>query len=286
MVRTKSSIWSSASAGGFTIRSMPSPITFSSKSVTRAATSMRRRRPQVEPGHLAVDPDESVVHEGQPYAPSALPRRCSQPGHNRRVRRPADLSSSSPPSPRPSCTCTTSGPRRHGSSASWPRGIRGACRVTSTSCAGFYAFRDFAHFIEVYLAVVDLIRTAEDVRYLTYEVAREMAGQQIRYAELTCTPYTSVQAGVPIEAYVEAIEDARVAAERDFGLVLRWVFDIPGESGLPAADATLDLRTRPRTRGARRLRSRRTRGRRAARAVPSPLRRRASGGTALVAARG
>ncbi len=105
----------------------------------------------------------------------------------------------------------------------------------------FFAFRDFAHFVEVYLAVVSLIRNAEDVRLLTYEIAREMAQEQrIRYAELTCTPYTSVLAGVPIEAYTEAIEDARVAAERDFGLVLRWVYDIPGESGLEAADATLD----------------------------------------------
>lgn len=104
----------------------------------------------------------------------------------------------------------------------------------------FFEFRDFAHFVEVYLAVVGLIRTADDIRYLTYEIAREMAvGQSLRYAELTCTPYTSVQAGVPIEAYTEAIEDARTAAERDFGLVLRWIYDIPGESGEPAADATL-----------------------------------------------
>ena len=109
----------------------------------------------------------------------------------------------------------------------------------------FFAFRDFAHFIDVYLAVVGLVRTPEDVRLLTYEVAREMAeGQQVRYAELTCTPYTSVlpgEAGVgmPIEAYTEAIEDARVAAERDLGLVLRWIYDVPGESGVPAADATL-----------------------------------------------
>jgi aminodeoxyfutalosine deaminase len=109
----------------------------------------------------------------------------------------------------------------------------------------FFAFRDFAHFIEVYLAVVDLVRTPEDVRYLTYEIGRELAeGQSVRYAELTCTPYTSVlphepARGMPIEAYTEAIEDARVAAERDFGLVLRWIYDIPGESGLPAADATL-----------------------------------------------
>ncbi len=107
--------------------------------------------------------------------------------------------------------------------------------------AEFFAFRDFAHFIEVYLAVVDLIRTPEDVRLLTYEVAREMAQvQQVRYAELTCTPHTSVLTGIPIEAFNEAIEDARVAAQRDFGIVLRWIYDIPGELGVPGADATLD----------------------------------------------
>jgi aminodeoxyfutalosine deaminase len=103
----------------------------------------------------------------------------------------------------------------------------------------FYTFRDFAHFIEVYLAVVDLIREPEDVRLLTYEVAAEMAAQNIRYAELTLTPYTSVLAGVSIEAFVEAVEDARVAAEREHGIRLRWIYDIPGEFGLPAAEATL-----------------------------------------------
>ncbi len=110
----------------------------------------------------------------------------------------------------------------------------------------YFEFRDFAHFITVYLSVVDLVREPADVRLLTYEVARELATvQQVRYAELTCTPYTTVlpgvpDAGMPIEAYTEAIEDARVAAERDFGIVLRWIYDIPGEAGLPAADATLD----------------------------------------------
>jgi len=103
----------------------------------------------------------------------------------------------------------------------------------------FFEFRDFGHFIELYLAVVDLVRTPDDVRTLTYEVARDMTGQGLRYAELTCTPHTSVLRGIPIEAYTEAIEDARVAAERDLGLVLRWIYDIPGELGVPGADATL-----------------------------------------------
>jgi aminodeoxyfutalosine deaminase len=108
----------------------------------------------------------------------------------------------------------------------------------------FYTFRDFAHFVEVYLAVVDLLRDPEDIRLLTYEVASDMAGQNIRYAELTLTPWTSVQTGIPIEAFVEAVEDARVAAERDHGIVLRWIFDIPGEAGLPSAEDTVDYALR------------------------------------------
>ncbi len=95
--------------------------------------------------------------------------------------------------------------------------------------ATFFTFVDFDQFIERYLAVANLITTPEDVRLLTYGVASEMAAQNIRYAELTATPYTSVLAGIDIEAFVEAIEDGRTAAERDHGIELRWIFDIPGE---------------------------------------------------------
>jgi len=109
--------------------------------------------------------------------------------------------------------------------------------------AEFFTFRDFNHFIEVYLAVVGLITDAADVRMLTYEVARELAGQQVRYAELTITPYSSVHRGIPAEAFCEAIEDARLAAERDLGITLRWCFDIPGEAGLRAAELTARIAT-------------------------------------------
>ncbi|MEO6957531.1 MAG: adenosine deaminase [Antricoccus sp.] len=105
--------------------------------------------------------------------------------------------------------------------------------------ARYFRFTDFAHFIEVYLSVVDLIREPRDVRDLTYGVAVDLAAQNVRYAELTVTPYTSIIRGIAPEAFVEAIEDARVAAERDLGITLRWIFDIPGESGIPAAEGTL-----------------------------------------------
>ncbi|MEU8081652.1 adenosine deaminase [Catellatospora citrea] len=107
--------------------------------------------------------------------------------------------------------------------------------------AEYFTFTDFAHFIEVYLSVVDLIRDAEDVRTLTYGVAQDLAAQQVRYAELTVTPYSSVNRGIPAEAFCEAIEDARREAEKELGLVLRWVFDIPGEAGLQSAEQTLRI---------------------------------------------
>ena len=52
--------------------------------------------------------------------------------------------------------------------------------------AEYFEFTDFAHFIEVYLTVVDLIRTPDDVRLLTYEIARDMAAAEppVRRADL------------------------------------------------------------------------------------------------------
>ncbi len=113
--------------------------------------------------------------------------------------------------------------------------------------ADYFTFTDFAHFIEVYLSVVDLIRDPQDVWTLTYDTARDLAAQSVRYAELTLTPYSSIVRGIAAEAFCESVEDARHRAAADFGIELRWCFDIPGEAGLPAADLTLDtaLRLRP-----------------------------------------
>ncbi|SHG82004.1 adenosine deaminase/aminodeoxyfutalosine deaminase [Jatrophihabitans endophyticus] len=115
--------------------------------------------------------------------------------------------------------------------------------------ADYFRFTDFAHFITVYLSVVDLIRDAEDVWTLTHGIARDLADQNVRYAELTLTPYSSVVRGVPAAAYCEAVEDARRRAREDFGVALSWCFDIPGEAGLPAADTTLEIATRYRPDG-------------------------------------
>jgi aminodeoxyfutalosine deaminase len=110
--------------------------------------------------------------------------------------------------------------------------------------ADYFTFTDFAHFIEVYLAVVDLVRTPEDVADLTRLVLSGLVHQNVRYAEMTVTPYSSIRdrpdrPGIPAAEFCAAIEDARRRARAEDGLEVRWIFDIPGESGIPAAESTL-----------------------------------------------
>jgi len=106
--------------------------------------------------------------------------------------------------------------------------------------AAFYDFRDFAHFLQVYLQVVDLVRTPEDLWTLIYGVGGDLAAQQVRYAELTVTPQPHLARGFAAAEFCEVIEDARRRVEADFGTVLRWCFDIPGIPG-PPADQTLAI---------------------------------------------
>ena len=140
--------------------------------------------------------------------------------------------------------------------------------------ADYFTFTDFAHFIEVYLSVVDLIRDAEDVWTLTYEVARDLAAQNVRYAELTVTPYTSVVRGIAAEAFCEAIEDARRARPSATS-----ASSCAGASTSPASPAsrpptsTLDVALELAAGRAGQLRPRRPRDRRAAAAVRAALRR-------------
>ncbi|MEV7807207.1 adenosine deaminase [Microbispora sp. NPDC088329] len=104
----------------------------------------------------------------------------------------------------------------------------------------FYDFRDFAHFLQVYPQIVDLVKTPEDLWTLIHGVGGDLAAQQVRYAELTITPQPHLARGFAPQEFCEVIEDARRRVEADFGTMLRWCFDIPGIPG-PPADETLSV---------------------------------------------
>ena len=68
---------------------------------------------------------------------------------------------------------------------------------TEAELVAFYEFKDFPHFADVYGAVSGLVREPADVAELVLGAARDLAGQNVRYVELTVTPYTFTAAGMP-----------------------------------------------------------------------------------------
>jgi aminodeoxyfutalosine deaminase len=111
---------------------------------------------------------------------------------------------------------------------------------SAAELAAFYEFRDFPHFANVYGAVSSLIREPADVAEVVLGAARDLAGQNVRYAELTVTPYTFTAAGMPVADLTGALDIASRSAHRDHGIRIAYIFDIAGELGAPAARATLE----------------------------------------------
>ena len=103
----------------------------------------------------------------------------------------------------------------------------------------FYAFRDFAHFLDVYTAVSRLVRTPDDLVALAAGLAADMRAQGTRYAEVTVTPVSHVKAGIPADELASALDAGAVAARAE-GVVLAWVYDISGRDGREGARLTLD----------------------------------------------
>jgi aminodeoxyfutalosine deaminase len=106
----------------------------------------------------------------------------------------------------------------------------------------FYAFRDLAHFLEVYGAVNSLVQTSDDVVTLVDGLTDDLVVQRVRYAEVTVTPWPHTAAGLAYPALVEGLDEGRRRAAAR-GVELAWCFDVaahlePGNGALTARWAT------------------------------------------------
>jgi adenosine deaminase len=91
----------------------------------------------------------------------------------------------------------------------------------------FYRFTDFARFIQVYMTISGCLRTVADFGLIAYEFGADLGRQNIRYAEVTFTPYTNVaNTGLPFADILAGLNDGRARALADFGVEIRWVLDI------------------------------------------------------------
>ncbi len=94
----------------------------------------------------------------------------------------------------------------------------------------WFAFTDFPHFVQIYMAISALLLEPEDFAAITYACGEEMALQNIRYREITFTPFTHTHLlgkALAIGDILEGLEQGRRRAAADFGVEMRWVFDVP-----------------------------------------------------------
>jgi adenosine deaminase len=92
----------------------------------------------------------------------------------------------------------------------------------------WYKFKDFDHFIQVYLTISECLRDAEDIEQITQDFLVGQARQNIRYSEVTFTPYNQyINNHLSFPDQWEAINSARLWGERELGVRMGVIIDIP-----------------------------------------------------------
>jgi len=91
----------------------------------------------------------------------------------------------------------------------------------------WFTFRDFDHFIEIYFEISSCLKTGDDYELIAYEFGANMARQNVRYAEVTFSPSThQFSLGIPFDVFFSGLTKGRRRAQTEFGVEIRWVFDI------------------------------------------------------------
>jgi adenosine deaminase len=92
----------------------------------------------------------------------------------------------------------------------------------------WYTFRDFYHFIEIYMKISSCLRTAEDIELITREFLVGQAEQNVVYSEVTFTPYNQYfNNGLGFHEQMDAVNRAREWGERTLGVRMGIIMDIP-----------------------------------------------------------
>ncbi len=112
--------------------------------------------------------------------------------------------------------------------------------TTEEELRKFYSFTDFAHFIDVYIAVNEVVRTADDVQALVLGLGRDLQQVQVRYAEVTVTPDSHLLVGIAPDKLAQALTVGREQVRANYGIELAWIFDIPGELGVESGVRTIE----------------------------------------------
>ena len=112
-----------------------------------------------------------------------------------------------------------------------------------------YRFRDFAHFIEVWILTTNALRTEEDFRQMVVDYAAEAASHGAVYLEGIFSPAERVRRGVEWQTIFDGVCDGAQEARELHGVEIRLTPDIPRGFTQEEARATVEWSARYRDRG-------------------------------------
>ena len=95
------------------------------------------------------------------------------------------------------------------------------------SAREWYRFRDFNHFIELFMAACDSLQTAEDYERVAWELGETARAQNVHYLEVTISPTS------PLKPRTRALPDIVLAGSEaaarqvwtDFGVRMQFIVD-------------------------------------------------------------
>jgi aminodeoxyfutalosine deaminase len=119
--------------------------------------------------------------------------------------------------------------------------------------ARWFTFRDFAHFVEVYVTCSRCLREPEDFHRLTADFLAEQARQGVVWSEVHFSISTHLANGGDGEGIRQAIVAAAREAERNLGVGLGLIPDIVRNAPLERADWTVEWALADRTAGTGRV---------------------------------
>jgi len=100
--------------------------------------------------------------------------------------------------------------------------------ATEAEVRAWYQFRDFAHFLDIYLAVSRCIRTPADIELVARRFLSEQARQHVIYSEVTYTAFTHyLNHGIRFDDQLAAINRARAWGETELGVEMSLTLDYP-----------------------------------------------------------
>ena len=112
-----------------------------------------------------------------------------------------------------------------------------------------YRFRDFTHFLELWMMTTHAIRTEADFRQIVVSYAREAAAHGAVYLEGIFTPAERISGGASWDEVFNGFCDGAVEAKEQTGVEVRLTPDIPRGFPLEAAMETARYSVKYRDRG-------------------------------------